>query len=507
MTLVVYCLAVWLVDARAVRRMHFFHRSRHPTKGEFHNEYELLDEPIVNAENIPLRLTFPERKTQRLLRGIVVASCYTDKVDCAAALRKNRDMIIVREVTNALTGLIVGIDRRKAEGLLIKREFTPYKRSIQTAIEGFRRYKMMNPDMLRTDYVKFLYMVQDAVQNEAVREVLGFSVTVNLATVGRYCRSLHIEGLFQDKHLPLCITPVPMMEDRKVLNNCLRYKDVTVSELVKAYASRCGATENEVEIAVRSLNDANSFSNDTVRSTEALLALLKAFFTPRRYDEFTSLAIHEGSDGSRLTHDHAKQYSFVLQSLTLWKNICRRMYALWTIAEEDMLNPNEKYELRLTGQGLQRVQKAPRLYLAVEEVLKLTKDELGEWVGSEKIHMGDDQVPNAFHFIDKYGQISRIIIPILRTISFIDQLNKHHDHAAYLKEVWGGPEGAKLSILRDFFRHGFDGSGGDNMDDAGSCIDGRLTSAWNWCNNIRFKPFYPLFLLSGFSSFDGDLNT
>lgn len=36
----------------------------------------------------------------------------------------------------------------------------------------------------------------------------------------------------------------------------------------------------------------------------------------------------------------------------------------------------------------------------------------------------------------------------------------------------------------DFFRHGFDGSGGDNYFDAGSCIDGRLTSAWN----CKFKP-------------------
>ena len=33
--------------------------------------------------------------------------------------------------------------------------------------------------------------------------------------------------------------------------------------------------------------------------------------------------------------------------------------------------------------------------------------------------------------------------------------------------------------LDDLFRHGFDGSGGDNYFDAGSCIDGRLTSAWN----------------------------
>lgn len=33
--------------------------------------------------------------------------------------------------------------------------------------------------------------------------------------------------------------------------------------------------------------------------------------------------------------------------------------------------------------------------------------------------------------------------------------------------------------IADFFRFAFDGSGADNFYDAGSCIDGRLTSAWN----------------------------
>lgn len=59
------------------------------------------------------------------------------------------------------------------------------------------------------------------------------------------------------------------------------------------------------------------------------------------------------------------------------------------------------------------------------------------------------------------------------------------------------------AILRDFFRHGFDGSGADNYFDAGSCVDGRLTSAWNWCSNIEKKPFFTLFLLCGFTGFDG----
>ncbi len=107
----------------------------------------------------------------------------------------------------------------------------------------------------------------------------------------------------------------------------------------------------------------------------------------------------------------------------------------------------------------------------------------------------------------------------------------------YIDRIFGGAEALKMLILTDFFRHAFDGqtadsqkqrrktksvlsfvrislsllaitcvatgSGAENFFDAGSCIDGRLTSAWNWCNKLEKKSYYTIFQLSGFSSFDG----
>ena len=44
----------------------------------------------------------------------------------------------------------------------------------------------------------------------------------------------------------------------------------------------------------------------------------------------------------------------------------------------------------------------------------------------------------------------------------------------------------------------------DNYYDAGSCIDGRLTSAWSWCSKLSKKPYFPLFKMAGFVGFDGN---
>ena len=54
---------------------------------------------------------------------------------------------------------------------------------------------------------------------------------------------------------------------------------------------------------------------------------LQHFFRPNEVEapEF-SLAIALGTDGARLSHNHARQYAYVLQSLTLWREIHNDMF-------------------------------------------------------------------------------------------------------------------------------------------------------------------------------------
>jgi Protein of unknown function (DUF2009) len=89
-------------------------------------------------------------------------------------------------------------------------------------------------------------------------------------------------------------------------------------------------------------------------------------------------------------------------------------------------------------------------------------------------------------------------------LEVVEQLcDKDDGIAKMIRSDFGGLDVLKKDILYDFFKSAFDGSGADNFYDAGSCIDGRLTSAWNWCSQLPDKPFYPIFKLTGFVGFDG----
>jgi hypothetical protein len=81
------------------------------------------------------------------------------------------------------------------------------------------------------------------------------------------------------------------------------------------------------------------------------------------------------------------------------------MFRLWYLAEGDLLSPSIHYRLCDTGQGLNRVQAAPRVSKAMAAILARCQAKVGSWVGSSVVHLGDTNVPNALMFIDKYTQV------------------------------------------------------------------------------------------------------
>jgi hypothetical protein len=468
-----------------------------------HAEHSSVRVMRERAKYIPLRLTYEERKSLRLVNATINVSDYTTAVDIPFKNKARRHHVQLQHTVAFMSGLLAATNYDIGQGVLQDRNFTPFEDDIKTMLEIARRYKITNPEKMRSEYGKLVFLMQDAV-SEAIQPLLGVNIHRPVKTVYAV---LHEKGgldLLDDPQIVHATTEIlaDKNKPRSIIQAEIRRKEKAADYLVKRYASR-RLSADDIRMCMYSISDNNSFLNSNRKPVVDCIELLKEYFSPANVEPGYSLGIDEGVAGARLSHTHELQYNYVLQSLALWAAILEDMFRLWYLAEQDLLSATQPYELKNTGQGLQRVQQSPRVFKAMHEILAHTKQTLGGWVGSSVIHLGDHNVPNTLVFIDKYTQVSRILGPLITTLHNLEAACAESEGLTRYLQAYGGIEKAKKDILQDFFTHAFDGSGGDNFFDAGSCIDGRLTSAWNWCSQLSTKPYYPLFRLTGFLSFDG----
>ena len=458
------------------------------------------------AKYIPMRLTHEERRLLRLLEGALSVSEYTDKVDVLTWRSKTgRIQAQIKDVCAILCGLTVAQNFKRGQQLIVNRDFDDLAEFFQGCFEVGRRYKVMNPEKMRDTYGKLLYLLQDS-QDDEIAELLGFRCVSPLRTVHSVLEAGGALKLLSDPLLGVATAEI----DARGLSRFEVQKQIKAKEKARDLLARKYKTpslpEEDLLQCMYSIGDENSYLAFNRDPIDRAISYLQHHFSPDDYSsKETSLAISGGVEGARLSHSHGRQYSFVLQSMTLWREISNDMFKLWTLAEEDLLAAGNRYRLTNTGQGLNRVQAAPRVSKAMHTILARCQSKIGSWVGSSVIHLGDHNVPNALLFIDKYSQVNRILNPVISVIEELPKLcAKDKGVKSYIESLFGSEEACVGEILRDLFRHGFDGSGADNFFDAGSCIDGRLTSAWNWCSKLEKKRYYQVFKLCGFVGFDGD---
>jgi hypothetical protein len=433
------------------------------------------------ARFIPMRLTEDERRILAILDRTLKVSEYTDNVDLYISRGARQDTIKTElaKIKSVLSGQFVAMKMSKNTDVLTDDWF-------QSTFEIGRRYKAMNPDRMRETYVKLMYMLQDS---RVHAEYAEWS-QAPLKTVARELEALGVDrsDFLSD----------PLVDE--VIHSSSK---IALKQLVEKYGQ-------EIELVLNSIKDYCLLIDSFLDPLNQLISSVTGFFDPksdRQPDvdhKLSNLGIRSGENGSRLSHSHSRQFQYVFQSLRLWREVLMYFMPIWIKAEEDLLSNN--YRLADTGQGLNRVQSAPNCSRFMHTILdKVQRDLDGSWIGSSVVHMGDHTVPNALMFLDKYCQIPRILGPVAHALR---QLPKEYSNSPqvvreYIDSTFGSVELARRAICVDFFKHAFDGSGADNAYDAGSCIDGRLTSSWNWCSKIEKKAYFPLFLLTNFIGFDG----
>lgn len=467
---------------------------------------KLLAQLYKHTQYIPLRLTQDERHLLRLLEAALEVSEYTNRVDILSYQSKSkRIMEQLKEMCSVLCGLVIASNLKVGKKLLEMKNFSDNAEWFQDIFEIGRRYKIMNPDRMRTTFGKLCYMVMDSRLPE-IEEHMEFHLFKPIKTVQSYLSNPNDEGkaqeMFKNKLILYATADInPTGKSRSEIQRMIKQKESAIEKLASTYSSSVYSKE-DIRQVLYSIGDYNAYVNVNRRPIMRMLERLDVFRDPVIKEKY-SIGIQYGRNGARLTHDHDRQWNYAQQSLTLWSVIQREMVHLWYIADQDLFN-GSGYRLTSTGQGLNRIKACPALYKEMHNILNECRSKCDSWVGSSVVHLGDDAVPNALFFLDKYTQIPNILIPFDQTLLQINDLVKNDPRLErYIAEEYGSTEDLKLVILQDAFAHMFDGSGADNFYMSGSCIDGRLTSAWNHTNQISKKRYYNIFLMTRFIGFNG----
>jgi hypothetical protein len=134
------------------------------------------------------------------------------------------------------------------------------------------------------------------------------------------------------------------MSSRRSKQACLA--EVLHLSLVGLYAFELESypcTQEDILRCLYSISDNNSFLLFNRDPVDRMIEYLHTYFRPDYAEVGASLAISGGLAGARLTHNHERQFHYVLQSLTLWREISHDVSAMspcngYTVAERDVMH-------------------------------------------------------------------------------------------------------------------------------------------------------------------------
>jgi hypothetical protein len=279
------------------------------------------------AAYVPLRLSLTERKQLHLLEGALSVSQYVDKVDdYPYKSRTGRMVAMVREVCALLCGLLVASDYKLGQATIENKNYADNQRLFQTIFEVGRRHKIMNPDKMRANYGKLIFLLQDA-QAREVAAVLGFSTVSELNTVEKHLRDGGASALLDDPLIALASAEIePFGRDRLQIARDIKHKEAAIEHLASKYGARdhdlsqrthagggggvggeSQLDKEEIRRCLYSLGDCHAFLRVTRAPCEQMLTWLREEFDPANAVDPYSLAILGGREGARLTHSHSKQ--------------------------------------------------------------------------------------------------------------------------------------------------------------------------------------------------------
>jgi hypothetical protein len=170
----------------------------------------------------------------------------------------------------------------------------------------------------------FSYTLQDS-QTPEVRDMLGFTCVTPIKTVHGLLDEHGALDLLRD---PLITTAtqeiVADKRSRREIQRDIKAKERAIETLSAKYSGDLRLPRESVRQALYSIGDNHAFLRTNRDPCDRMISYLQQYFHPtqlRDKKSADSLAIRSGRGGARLSHDHARQYAYVMQSLALWREI------------------------------------------------------------------------------------------------------------------------------------------------------------------------------------------
>lgn len=285
---------------------------------------------LERCKFFPLRLSLKERKYMRLVENALDVSEYTDHVDILSWKSKSgRIQAQLKELCAILCGLVIACDYNEGQKLLADKNFEQNEKFFQFVFEITRRHKIRNPEKLRDVYGKLVHVLMDA-QNPTIVDLMGFKCVSNLKTVHSFLKDNDaLDLLIEDYALIMDATTEidSVGKPRKLLDKELRARDDAFKQLMKKYVGRTAEfTEDNLETVFRSIGDNHNYLRWNRDPVDRMIANLQKYFHPSKVESKYSLEIRSGRGGARLSHSHEVQYHYVLQSMTLWREILNEVF-------------------------------------------------------------------------------------------------------------------------------------------------------------------------------------
>jgi hypothetical protein len=155
--------------------------------------------------------------------------------------------------------------------------------------------------------------------------MLGFSCVAPIRTVHELLDDHGVLDLLRD---PLITTAtqeiIAEKKGRREIQREIRAKERAIETLSAKYRREPKLTQEMVRQSLYSIGDNHAFLRTNRDPCDRMIGYLQRYFHPTQVRDkkgADSLAIRSGRGGARLSHDHARQYIYVMQSLALWREI------------------------------------------------------------------------------------------------------------------------------------------------------------------------------------------